>query len=172
MRKLLPIILIISGVGVGAGAGFALRPAEDARKADTAASLDPGQDDPKEKPDNSTAKKPNEVARDEEPAFVKLTNQFIVPVVTDVEVTALVVLSLTLETDAANTDTLYALEPKIRDASLRVLFNHAYAGGFDGQFTTPDKMDALRKSLTKAANNISGGVVRDVLITDIIRQDN
>jgi len=164
MGKILPILVLIVGIAGGGAAGFVLRPAPEPVLDEDGTALD-----------GEEAKEPEKEEAEEEQveaAFVKLNNQFIIPVVTETDVSSLVVMSMTLETDPGSIEILYNLEPKIRDAALRVLFNHAYAGGFDGHFTAPDKMGMLRKALIAAINDIAGGTVADVLITDIIRQDN
>ncbi|MDA8746711.1 flagellar basal body-associated FliL family protein [Litoreibacter sp.] len=158
MSKLLPIILIVLGIAAGGGSGFFLRPAPVIAEGDEESS--------EHKSSKEAHKEPEEA-----PAFVKLNNQFVVPIVSSENVSALVVLSITLETYEAATEQLYNLEPKIRDTGLRVLFDHAYSGGFDGHFTAPSKLDTLRKSLLEAINSMANGAVTDVLITDIIRQD-
>lgn len=166
MGKILPLLLIIFGIAGGGGAGFFLRPAPEPLAEDEVASGESGVE-VDEKPKPKTDADGTEI----EPAFVKLNNQFVVPVVSGENISALVVLSLTLETTPESTEMLYGLEPKIRDAALRELFNHAYAGGFDGQFTSPEKLDQLRSRLVDAVNQVASNVVEDVLIIDIIRQD-
>jgi hypothetical protein len=66
---------------------------------------------------------------------------------------------------------VYGREPKLRDGFLIVLFDHAAAGGFDGDFTAPTKLAALRRALTEQARAILGPIANDVLIQDIVRQD-
>lgn len=161
MGKLLPILLALVGIAGGGAAGFFLRPAPEPVVKEMGKDGEAGDE-------VKASKKPSESA---EPAFVKLNNQFVVPVVSGDDVSALVVLSLTLETSPDYTAILYGLEPKIRDIALRELFNHAYAGGFDGHFTAPDKLDRLRNRLVKAVNVVASDTVTDVLIIDIIRQD-
>lgn len=168
MGKLLPLILVLIGIGGGGGAGYVLRPAPVEHAAPEDSSAHEEEDHAAESKDDGHSDHGEDSNL---PAFVKLNNQFIVPVVYQDEVAALVVLSLTLETTPDATTLLYNQEPKIRDTALRVLFNHAYSGGFDGHFTTPEKLDVLRMNLREAVNEISGGKVQDVLITDIIRQD-
>ncbi|MEO9777873.1 MAG: flagellar basal body-associated FliL family protein [Sedimentitalea sp.] len=104
--------------------------------------------------------------------FVKLNNQFVVPIVQADRVAALVVLSLSLETQAGARERVFEREPKLRDMFLRVLFDHANMGGFDGSFTRPGKLDVLRQSLADVAQKELGDDVESVLITDIARQDN
>jgi hypothetical protein len=54
---------------------------------------------------------------------------------------------------------------------LQVLFDHANAGGFQGSFTDGSNLVILRKALFESAAGILGEQVKDVLISDIARQD-
>ena len=85
--------------------------------------------------------------------------------------TALVVLAISLEVDLGLREQVFALEPKLRDGFLGVLFDHANAGGFDGVFTTSDNLRALRVALHEVALASLGRGVRQVLIIDLVRQD-
>ena len=100
-----------------------------------------------------------------------MNNQFVVPIVDEGRVSAMVVLSLSLEVEPGNTEAVYQREPKLRDAFLQVLFDHANIGGFSGSFTDVSNLVVLRTSLKEAASRVLGTVVVDVLITDIARQD-
>ncbi|MFC3118856.1 hypothetical protein ACFOHS_14270 [Jhaorihella thermophila] len=68
-------------------------------------------------------------------------------------------------------ETVYQREPKLRDGFLRVLFDQAVMGTFDGAFTRVERLDALRAALLEEARAQIGDSVRTVLITDIARQD-
>jgi hypothetical protein len=83
----------------------------------------------------------------------------------------MVVLSLSLEVEAGSTEAVYQREPKLRDVFLQVLFDHANVGGFSGSFTDGSNLVVLRTSLKEAAALVLGTSVKDVLITDIARQD-
>jgi flagellar protein FliL len=150
MKKLLPLLLILLGLGAGAGAGLALRPAPPVDDDVAAAPVAPS--------------KPSD--------FVRLNNQFIVPVVEQGRVASLIVLALSLEVDEGTNQQVFAREPKLRDAFLQVLFDHANSGGFRGNFTESTALVALRRALRETARQVVGGNVQDVLITDFARQDN
>jgi flagellar protein FliL len=153
IRKLLPILLALVGLGAGLGGGLFLRPPP---------------------PDPVEAEKAAEAAAEEEvipPDYVKLNNQFVVPIVEGGRVASMVVLSLSLEVAAGNTETVYAREPKIRDVFLQVLFDHANTGGFRGSFTDGSNLILLRRALKEKAIGVIGDAVTDVLITEIARQD-
>lgn len=148
LRKILPLFLALAGLGAGAGAGLFLRSAAP----------------PEERP--AAEVRPN-APRD----YVRLNNQFVVPVVEGGRVAALVILSISLEALPGNTETIFSREPKLRDQMLQVLFDHANSGGFRGNFTDGSNMVALRVALREAAVRVLGTLVTDVLIVDIVRQD-
>ena len=159
MGVLLPALLVVAGVGAGVGAGFVLRPSFAVPGVVESEVIEEGKVE-----DVSDAS-------ETELSYVKINNQFVVPIIKNDRVSALVVLSLSLEVPAAETNAIYDREPKLRDSFLQVLFDHAYMGGFDGVYTASPAMDTLRRSLLLSARKVAGEVVTDVLITDIIRQD-
>jgi flagellar protein FliL len=152
MRKLFPLLLALIGLAAGAGAGLALRPAPDPAVEMAAAAEHP------EEPEIP-------------PEYVKMNNQFVVPVVQDGRVVSMVILSLSLEVTAGSTEAVFSKEPKLRDIFLQVLFDHANSGGFEGSFTDGSNMVMLRRALMETASASMGEVIKDVLIVDIVRQD-
>jgi flagellar protein FliL len=200
MRKLFPLLLALAGLVAGGGTGYVLRPAAgaDADKAhpemagpDKAAAetaghaaadqsaADHGADDGSASgheaaPDDHADAPSDHDDGDHDdagPDYVKLNNQFIVPVVKEGRVAAMVILSLSLEAKSGATETVFAHEPKLRDVFLQVLFDHANAGGFDGTFTDGTNLVFLRKALLEVAQRTMGDTISDVLIVDIARQD-
>jgi hypothetical protein len=169
LKKLLPVVLLLVGVGGGIGAGIALRPPQsesaptelaDPETADTPSA-------PVESADTRGTDDRSRGAFD----YVELNNQFVVPVVHEELVDSLVVMSLSVEVESGSTDTVYEREPKLRDGFLQVLFDHANMGGFEGEFTNSNNMDVLRGALTEVAQDILGKGVTGILITDLARQD-
>lgn len=156
IRKLFPLLLALVGLAAGIGAGLALRPAPEAPAAGAAA--------------EGAAAEPAEGAEGA-PEYVKMNNQFVIPILEQGRVVSMVILSLSLEVGAGKAQEIYAREPKLRDAFLQVLFDHANAGGFRGAFTDGSNLTLLRKALLERARAICGETVSDVLISDIARQD-
>lgn len=165
IKMLLPVLLMIVGIAGGLGAGLMLKPEPEpgieAQAADGAEAVAP---------------EPHHVAQGGEAAadaleYVKLNNQFVIPVVSRDLISAMIVLSLTVEVVAGTSQAVYDREPKLRDAFLQVLFDHANIGGFEGAFTNAGNMEVLRRSLTDVAQRVVGDMARGVLITDIARQD-
>lgn len=160
IKKLIPVIFALIGLGIGAGAGLFLRPAHEAASDGEAIA-------PEEAAENAAA----EADPESLPDYVKLNNQFVVPVLQDGRVTSMVIMALSLEVKKGATEQVYAREPKVRDALLQVMFDHANAGGFEGAFTDGANLVFLRSALLEAAKSTLGDDVTDVLISDIARQD-
>tara|TARA_R110002073_G_scaffold191550_2_gene350266 strand:- start:188 stop:691 length:504 start_codon:yes stop_codon:yes gene_type:complete len=165
LKKVLPIVLFLVGSAAGVGAGIFLRepPAEATSDA---------QADEKETPTDTVEKSHDPDNPPPLMEYVKLSNQFVVPIVQGKRVVSLVVLALSLEVPEGQKDAIYLREPKLRDSFLQVLFDHANLGGFDGAFTDVNNLAVLRNALREVGQRDMGkNVVRDVLILEIARQD-
>lgn len=162
MKKIIiPAALAIVGLGGGVAGGMLLKPTPEPP-------VECLEDDP-----DCTPPEPMEEASTLQIDFeyIRLDGQFIVPVMESDRVRAMVVLSLTIEAEGGLESNITAIQPKIRDAFLQVLFDHAQSGGFDGPFTTGQPMRDLRSSLRARAQDLLGPKAKGVLVTDIIRQD-
>jgi hypothetical protein len=155
IKKILPLILFLVGAGTGVGAGLFLRPT------------------PLEMPSDMAEPAMKEVQDKNAEAFeyVKLNNQFVVPIVNGRKVQSLVVMTLSVEVPVGEKDAIYAKEPKLRDSFLQVLFDHANMGGFEGEFTDASNLDILRNALREIGRRDMGDGITDVLIMDVARQD-
>ena len=161
MKKLLALLLPLLGLGGGIAAGVMMQPAPADHPATECAPVT----------EEVAAEVPTDGAEAQLPEFVKLNNQFIVPLIKDGKTDALVVLSLSLEVATGKTELVYQREPKLRDALLRTLFDHANLGGFNENFTENGTMLTLRTHLLESAQSVLGKAVKDVLVMDIVRQD-
>ncbi|SCZ74047.1 hypothetical protein SAMN04488118_12123 [Epibacterium ulvae] len=161
IAKLLPVILLIVGTAGGIGAGIAMAPAPEPEE-----HAEEGMEAKKEMAEKEMA---GEDAIQYQ--YIKIANQFVVPVVEREELASLVVVSLSLEAMPDMEGKVHAYEPKLRDEFLRVLFDHANMGGFRGAFTRSDMLEPLRIALREAAQGQLGKAINDVLIVEISRQD-
>ncbi len=168
MGKILPILIVLIGLGAGVGGGIFLRPVPTTA---TEACQDDGHGSCEAEVAADTAHGEESEPDPNNVYYVKLSKQFVVPVVKDNNVSSMVVMTLSIETTPVVGDVVFAREPKLRDALLSVMFLHANSGGFDGQFTSGEAMNDLRGSLLEAARQVIGDDVYNVLITDILRQD-
>jgi flagellar FliL protein len=174
IAKLLPVILLIIGTGAGIGAGIMLAPAPAPEVAKS--SGDDMGDDIDHSEDEEASEDEGEVDMDSlgpnpNREYIKIPNQFVVPVVERDSLSSLVVISLSLEAKTGLSEKIHLYEPKLRDAFLQVLFDHANMGGFRGAFTRSDVLNPLRIALREAAQRELGKSVYDVLIVEISRQD-
>ncbi|MEY8833131.1 flagellar basal body-associated protein FliL [Phaeobacter italicus] len=158
LSKLLPVILLLVGTAGGIGAGIVMAPAPEEHAQEGA---EPVEEDQKE----------SEEEKEPTREFVKMTSQFVVPVVEREKLSSLVVISLSLEANIGLTEKIHAYEPKLRDMFLQVLFDHANMGGFNGAFTRSDMLTPLRTALREAAQKELGKDIHDVLIVEMSRQD-
>ena len=163
MKKIIPLVMLLVGLGAGVGAGVFLRPEPVEPAGDVA-------------PESKEEEIKEEVKKEETGTagmeYIKLSNQFVVPIVENDRVSAMVVMTLSVEVPEGQGQEVFDLEPKIRDVFLRVLFDHATIGGFDGAFLNNDNLDVIRKSLRDAAfRTVGQELINDVLIFEIARQD-
>ena len=111
VRKLLPLILALIGLGGGLGAGILLRPGAVGSAAvpdphvepDSLAEVDAHvEPEAHAEPDAHTTPATDGHTADDPtlPDYIKLNNQFIVPVLEDGRVAAMVILSLSLEVNS------------------------------------------------------------------------
>jgi flagellar protein FliL len=160
MRLILPIVLALVGAIAGGALGWVMReaPAEVASDTPAAAPVSPLPTTPV-----TPRATPTETLR--------LPNQFVVPLITEGRVRAMVVIGLALELTPEHGVNLARDEARLRAIFLQLLFDHANLGGFDGVFTAGDTLAGLRRSLIDAARAELGPIVQGVLITELLRQD-
>lgn len=171
MGKLLPLLLLLMGTAAGFGAGVMLAPPPPECP-------EPGAETPDPLPEGCEveevpAEEDLDAEEEEEPQveFVRMNDQFVIPVLQDGAVRSLVVMSITLEVDIGQTAPIYLVEPKLRDEFLRVLFDHANAGGFDDNYTESLRIENLRRAILEVARKVAGPSVQNILILDLLRQD-
>lgn len=170
MRKLPPILLLMLGVAAGGGAGWFLQPAHGPQTV-AAHADDPhtGGGQPAEGHSGGAPSAEESVA---DGVTVRMPNQFVVPVISEGRVNAMVVIGLALVLRPENDFSLSTDEARIRAVFLQMLFDHANLGGFDGVFTSGEALLSLRRMLREAARAEIGPDLLDILITELMRQDN
>ena len=173
MKKLLPILLLLIGLGAGAGAGWFLRPApqETAEVQGDATDAHGETADAHGEAAEAHGDDGHGVAAPGTTETIRLPNQFVVPLIEEGQVRAMVVIGLALELNAGHSFVLANDEARLRSLFLQRLFDHANIGGFDGLFTSGEALLALRSALRDAARELIGPSVRDVLITELLRQE-
>lgn len=174
MRRLLPVLLILLGLGGGVGAGLFLKPhaapKSDAEKTKADAAGKKGKTG-HAIPDPGAEDKPKDETEVKERTYVSVGTQTIIPVVEGEKTKALMLFELAVDVDPSAHDLAVMVEPRLRDAFLRVLLKMSSTGAFDKTYTEDWVMDELRQNLGKEARRFLGGSVRDVLLLDVIRQE-
>lgn len=160
MARVVPALIGAAGLLAGLGMGAALKLPDVSSSEDSAAGVTvtagpgPGRD-------VSSARE-----------AVPIENQFIVPVVVDRRIESNVILTLSVEVATGGRLAVRSRGPRLRAALLQVLFDHANAEGFSGNFTERGRLRDLRRALGEAARKVLGGHAAEVLILDLVRRDN
>ncbi|MBU2359042.1 MAG: flagellar basal body-associated protein FliL [Alphaproteobacteria bacterium] len=176
MKKLLlPILLMLVGTGSGVGAALMLKsdPPPEAGH-DLAAGAPCG--DPAADPVATEGHAPAmdaiaAIAAAAGSEFAPLASQFVVPVMEQDHLVAMMAIMLSVEVPLGGSAKVYAVEPRLRDRLLQDMFQHSNIGGFSGNYTATDKMRILRQDLLRTTRDIMGDAALDILILDIKRQD-
>jgi len=154
MRRLLPVLLALVGLGLGLGAGLMLRPAPPPAAEPAIAAAPPLYAPPPAQTE-----------------VLRLPSQFLIPLIGEGRVRAMVVLSVALELLPDHGVELQRQEARLRAVFLQLLFDYANLGGFDGVFTSGEQLLSLRRTLLEAARLELGSKVHDVLIVELLRQE-
>lgn len=177
MKKLIaPLILFVAAL-VGAAGGFALR----LNGAASAPEGGAGTDEPSGAPPHASedgekddGRKKSGAAHGKEASastFMKFSRQFVTPVVAAGKPASMIILDVNLEVEAALGGTIYAEEPRLRDAMLRVLLKQASDGALERLFSDTSVLEATRAQMLVEARAIAGDGVLSVLIMDVGYQD-
>ncbi|WP_031554768.1 flagellar basal body-associated FliL family protein [Parvularcula oceani] len=156
MKKLMPFLVVLVAVGAGgAGALMLDAPAEDVHAAEEGAKTPVSKHEGKK----------------EAVAYMGFQRAFIVPVVVERNVSALVMLDLSLEMDAATVENARKKEPKLRDGIMKALIGLSHEGMLTGDITDPAVYEEIRNRIEAAAGEYVGEGLQGVLITDYARQE-
>ena len=165
MKKILPILLVLLGIAGGGAAGVLLKPAPEPESEEAKAA----------KAEKATEEEAsNDAAEDGPPldrAYVKVGKQTIIPILDGGETRALMLFELAVDVPAASANVVHEMEPRLRDAFLKELFQMSYTGAFLTNFTDDRVIEELRRNLTRAAREQIGDDAREVLILDVMRQE-
>jgi hypothetical protein len=172
MKKFLPVIIAVFGLGGGLAAGTVLKPdasvevhegddhvstakAGDSHESDHGDKSHGGGDD-----GHGNEKKPETI-------YVGLEKPFFAPVLHYDNRQTLVRLDIHLEIPPDLESVVQEHDPKLRDGFLRTVMNFAHDGGFT-RVHDADGFAILRDDLLLTARSIIGDEVRAVLIGEIL----
>ena len=164
MMKLLPILIILAGVTTGVAGGLAYEImrvnypklhseneifylVETHLKRDTS--------EPEELP---------------EVEFLAFNDPFIIPVIEEDALKALISLKIGMEVLPKDKSKLEHYKPKLRDLFLQIMFQHSHAGAFSGNYTESERLIALRRNLIQVVEENLDIELKDLLIKDVAWQ--
>ena len=167
LRLMLPVLLLLLGVAGGVGAGLLLGPGDAEGPAASAQTSD----DADATDDSGTAEGTRGTTPADGTEFVRLNNQFVVPIVRDGSVRSLVVMALTLEVDSGNNQAVFDREPRLRDSFLQVMFAMPMRAGSTAASPRPRQWTRCARHSAMPRARCWARSSPTFLIVDITRQD-
>lgn len=164
LKKIMPLLALILGLaGGGAAAIFLASPPDDQPMSQNEATT----------PDAQSETSSDDLQDGASDSFeiVKLPSQFVVPVIMDNRVRAMVILTVALEVEVGQGDRVRALEPKLRDEFLAELFSLAALDGFKDEMISRKTLELVKRALSVRSSEVLGLQNVNVLVTDMARQD-
>ena len=119
----------------------------------------------------ASAKDAGSPAKTDTSDYMRFKRQFVVPVMQDQAVEALVLLNIGLDIEESKRDEIFRKEPRFRDSFIRELLQLSNDGYFNKEMTSPDTYEVVREALLRSAREVQDKGVNDVLILDFSRQD-
>ncbi len=163
LQKLLPVIVIIVAGAVGGGGGFFAKSMLSG--GDKEAAHEEGEDS------HGKEKKKKSGGHGEEEAgstsYMKFSRQFVVPVVRRGKPKSMVILDINIEVDNSQNESVYALEPRLRDALLTRLLALAGEDMLPQMLEDVEKMELMKAALLETSRDIMGDAALNILILDL-----
>lgn len=169
MSKLLPIIVILIAAVAGGGGGYFFKLQTSAAKGDEQAATDDGHEDTTDAHNGKKKKKKGGHGGEEEAdtVYMKFGRQFVVPVVEGGRPRSMMIMDINIEVDSELGETVYAYEPRLRDAILSHLIMKAGQGDLPQVLEDTAMMDQIKGELLGISRKIIGDGALEVLIQDI-----
>lgn len=181
MKKLIAPLIVVLCIVIAAVAGALLRQSRDAGKRVAAAQapeIAAHEGDADEKIDDVSSDQhvvKEKHGKKEDPhgtaapsnTYMHFSRQFVTPVIVDGRPDAMMILDVNLNINDSIAGTIYAEEPRLRDAVLRVLLRQAGDGSLARIFTDPQVLDATRAQILLETRSVVGDNVNSVLIVDV-----
>jgi len=163
MKKIIPILVVLFALAIGAAAGGGVRYALGGGEK---------QDETQEHPADKHAEKSGgsgngHGAAEPAAAFLKFSRQFITPVISGGEPVGMMVLDVNIELDPSISQSAYGQEPRLRDAVMGILLRQSANGKLRELFRDPTILDETKADILAASRAVLGDGARSVLILDI-----
>lgn len=195
MKFILPSIVAAVGVLAGTFGGNMLRgsPAEDV--AHVSDEETHGSDESGKKDDHGSGKDGGHGGKDEkgkkekgkkdkkgsgghgsdgssgDVSYFKFSREFVVPIMSEGSVRALVILHIQLEVDSEISSSLFSMEPKLRDNIMSTLIGISHDGKLFDNLTDPESYESIRALILENLQKVKSEGIDNILIVDLARQD-
>ncbi len=176
IKKLLPVIVILVAALIGGGGGYFAKTQTAKAASDDATAAHGEANDAHAQAGDGSGKKENKKkkgghgGKEEQTgatSFMKFGRQFVVPVVRQGKPKSMIILDINIEVDNTLTESVYTLEPRLRDALLSRLLSLAGQDMLPQMLEDNDKMDYMKSALLETSRSIIGDAALNILILDI-----
>lgn len=178
MKLIVTSLVAIIFVAAGSFAAVVLKTPSEASAASVAEVEDEYKDDDhgddhgktdkkKAKKDDGYAKK----ASSGSSAYYKFSREFVVPIMRGGQVTSLVILHISLETDSSTSERLFSEEPKLRDNIMTTLIALSNDGRTLEQPTDINNYETIRSMILMNLKDSIDDGIQNVLIVDMAKQN-
>ncbi len=164
LQKLLPVIVIVIAGVVGGGGGFFAKSMMSGGGDKEAAHEDDAEGHGKEKKKKGGGHGEEDTGST---SYMKFSRQFVVPVVRRGKPKSMVILDINIEVDNSQGESVYSLEPRLRDAILTRLLALAGEDMLPQMLEDVDKMEMMKAALLETSREIMGDAALNVLILDL-----
>ncbi|MFN3312048.1 MAG: flagellar basal body-associated FliL family protein [Hyphomonas sp.] len=103
--------------------------------------------------------------------YYRFSREFIVPLIDNGRVSSLVILNINLEVDAASSQTLFSMEPALRDNIMTTLITLSNDGRTFESISSIENYESLRAMILMNLKKTVPNGINNVLILDMARQD-
>lgn len=173
MKKLLPIIVILIAAIAGGGGGYFFKLQASQGKGEEIAAADGDHEEAaddhgekkKEKKGGHGGGHGKEDATDT--VYMKFGRQFVVPIVENGRPRAMMIMDINIEVSNELGETVYAYEPRLRDALLSHLIMRAGEGDLPQMLEDTERMEETKAELLVIARGIIGDGALEVLLQDV-----
>lgn len=103
--------------------------------------------------------------------YFRFSREFVIPLMRNERVASLVILNISLETDASVAEELFSKEPKLRDNIMTTLVHLSNDGSTLSALTSVDNYEKVRAMILTNLENVVPHGIQNVLILDAAKQD-
>lgn len=175
MKLIVTSLVAIIFVAAGSFAAVVLKTPSDTPAAQAGESVDDAHEDGREKTDKKKkAKKDDGHGKKESSgnsSYYKFSREFVVPIMRSGQVTSLVILHISLETDSSTAEKLFSEEPKLRDNIMTTLIGLSNDGRTLERPTDINNYETIRSMILMNLKDSIDDGIKNVLIVDMAKQN-